>query len=229
LLHVVLVAPRNPLNIGAVARAMSNFGFKSLRLVVSYRDPVAEARSGPHAGPVLDACREYSTLAEAVADCELVYGTGSMEKRAYSQELDPPAEAARRIQACAGDVALVFGSERHGLTAEEFSYCHRLIRIPTRPEHGSMNLGQAAAICLYELVREEKEAQYESEETRAPAGDVDRLSTLLLDALDASGYNLGPSHERRVRQMVRRMDLRPHDAHVWLGMIRQMLWKIRSG
>jgi len=208
---------------------MSNFGFTSLRLVFSYRDPIAEARSGPHAGPVLDNCREYATLAEAVADCELVYGTGSMEKRDFQQPLDLPAQAARHMRACAGDVALVFGSERHGLTAGEFSYCHRLIRIPTRPEHGSMNLGQAAAICLYELIREEGGGEFAGEETRARTGDVDRLAVLLHDALEVAGYHLGPSHEPRLRQLVRRMDLRPHDAVMWLGMIRQILWKLKGG
>ncbi|MBV8843869.1 MAG: hypothetical protein JO307_13750, partial [Bryobacterales bacterium] len=73
-LRVVLVAPRNPLNIGAAARAMSNFGFFDLRLVNPYQVAFREAKSAVKAERVLRDAQEYSTLAEAVADCALVVG-----------------------------------------------------------------------------------------------------------------------------------------------------------
>ena len=103
-LHVVLVSPRNPLNIGAAARAISNFGFTSLRLVEAYRDAVEEARSGVHSSPVLLAAQEFSTLAGAIADCELVYGTGSMNRREQRLPLDRLEEAAGRLRSATGNV-----------------------------------------------------------------------------------------------------------------------------
>lgn len=149
----MLVSPRNPLNIGAAARALSNFGFESLRLVQAYRDAVEEARSGVNASPLLAAAREFATVREAVADCELVYGTGSMDRREQRHPLDRLDEAAARMATVDGHVALVFGSEKHGLSKDDFTYCQRSLRIPTRQAHGSMNLGQAVAVCAYELSR----------------------------------------------------------------------------
>src|SRR5512147_2579499 len=80
-LRVVLVAPRNPLNIGAAARAMSNFGFSELRLVKPYDVAFREARSAVRAGHVLAGAREFRTVAEAVADCSLVVGTTAAGRR----------------------------------------------------------------------------------------------------------------------------------------------------
>src|SRR6266404_7904189 len=75
-LRVVLVSSRNPLNIGAAARAMSNFGFSRLRVVNPYDRAFREARSAVGAAAaVLAGAEEYTNLAEAVADCTLVVGT----------------------------------------------------------------------------------------------------------------------------------------------------------
>lgn len=225
-LHVVLVAPRNPLNIGAAARAISNFGYGSLRLVMAFRDAVEEARSGVHSSEVLRAAREFSSVADAVADCELVIGTASMELRERRQPLDRLEDAAPHVHRAGGAVALLFGSENHGLSNEALSYCHRLLRIPTRPEHGSMNLGQCVAVCLYELSRRDA-VPVPDREVRAAGAEVDRLASLLAEALAASGYSQTPSTGEKLRRLVRRMDLRPHDAHTWQGILRQILWKLR--
>src|SRR5215472_2534217 len=86
-LRIVLVAPRNPLNIGAAARAMSNFGFLELRLVNPYQVAFQEARSAVKAQGLLRAAREFPTLADAVADCALVVGTTSRGPRALEHPL----------------------------------------------------------------------------------------------------------------------------------------------
>jgi len=154
-LRVVLVSPRNPLNIGAAARAMSNFGFAELRLVNAYDVAFREARSAVNAGAVLDGAREFPTLAEAVADCALVVGTTSIGHRALEHPLRRLELAGAQIRKKleSAPVALLFGSEKFGLSNEDMSHCHWLLRIPTREEHGSMNLGQAVALCLYEITR----------------------------------------------------------------------------
>ena len=150
---VVLVRTRNPLNLGAVARAVSNFGAGELRAVRPYGKAWREARSAVGAGAVMAGAQEFATLVEAVADCLLVVGTTSVGNREMKHALHDLAEAAPLLHEHmrAGRVAVLFGPEKWGLSNEELSYCHWLLRIPTREEHRSMNLGQAAAVVLYEL------------------------------------------------------------------------------
>ncbi|MCL4524728.1 MAG: RNA methyltransferase, partial [Acidobacteria bacterium] len=148
-LRVVLVATRNPLNLGAAARAMSNFGFLRLRVVNPYDAAFREARSAVGASPLLANAEECSSIAEAVADCTLVVGTsavGSRELHHPVRRLEDAARAIRR-RLQSSRVALLFGSEKVGLSNEALSHCHWLLRIPTREEHRSLNLGQAVAIC----------------------------------------------------------------------------------
>src|SRR5207253_721332 len=132
-LIVVLVSPRNPLNIGAAARAMQNFGCDALRLVNPYHVAFREAVSAVSAGPILQAAREYETVGEAVADCSLVVGTTSIGHRELQHPLhllEPGAKLIRRGMA-SSSVALLFGSEKFGLGNDDISHCHWLMRIPT--------------------------------------------------------------------------------------------------
>jgi len=167
-LRVVLVAPRNPLNIGAAARAISNFGFSELRLVNPYEVAFREAKSAVKAQHVLRDAREYGDVAEAVADCALVVGTTSRGPRVLDHPLRRLERGGRLIakRLATAPVALLFGSEKFGLSNEDLSHCHWLMRIPTREEHGSMNLGQAVAVCLYEIVRQPAAARNEVEPKR---------------------------------------------------------------
>ena len=143
-LRIVLVSPRNPLNIGAAARAMSNFGFLELRLVNPYQVAFREARSAVKAHAVLQAAREYASVADAVADCSLVVGTTAKGSRVLEHPLRRLETGARllRKHLASSPAALLFGSEKFGLSNEDLSHCHSLMRIPTREEHGSMNLGR---------------------------------------------------------------------------------------
>lgn len=230
---MVLVAPRNPLNIGAAARAMSNFGFLRLRVVNPYEVAYAEARSAVNASAVLEGSEQFPTVAEAIADCTLVVGTTAVGHRQLQHPLRRLEYAAAEVrqELASGTVALLFGSEKFGLSNEDMARCHWLTRIPTRGEHESMNLGQAVAVCLYELIRREEAAAQEPKRVRsAPAADVDRIAGLLVEALHISGYvkNMtAESGEQKIRRMVRRLQLSEADGHVWLGMIRQILWKLR--
>ena len=230
-LRVVLVGTRNPLNIGAAARAMSNFGARHLRLVKPYELAFREARSAVGAAELMATAKVYGTVAEAVTDCRLVVGTTAAGRRELQHELRRLEAGARTIrrELATGRVALLFGSEKVGLSNEEMSHCHWLMRIPTREEHGSMNLGQAVAVCLYEMVRSGKMVRAKGEEQRAAAGDLERLTRLLFDALKASGYvkpRAANVTEEKLRRLVRRMNLSDADAEVWLGMLRQIEWKL---
>ncbi|MFZ1916929.1 MAG: TrmJ/YjtD family RNA methyltransferase [Terriglobales bacterium] len=230
-LRVVLVATRNPLNIGAAARAMSNFGARHLRLVTPYEVAFREARSAVGAAELMSSAREYGTVADAVADCTLVVGTTAAGRRELQHELQRLEQGGRTIrrQLGAGRVALLFGSEKVGLSNEGMSHCHWLMRIPTRAGHGSMNLGQAVAICLYELVRLGKIPTAKNGKTVANAADLERLTQVLFELLDASGYvkpRVATATEEKLRRMMRRMNLSSADAGLWLGMLRQIRWKL---
>ncbi len=223
---MVLVAPRNPLNIGAAARAMNNFGFHRLRLVNPYEVAFQEARSAVNAHKILREAQEFPTLAEAIADCSLVVGTTALGHRELQHTLRPLEFAGKviRKRLAGAPVALLFGSEKFGLSNEDMSYCHWLLRIGTE---GSMNLGQAVAVCLYELVRNPAPPKPDQRKS-ASARDLDRLTGLLKDVLEQSGYLHSEGTDAKIRRLVRRLNLAGHDAEIWLGMVRQIHWKLTS-
>jgi tRNA/rRNA methyltransferase len=232
-LRVVLVATRNPLNLGAAARAMSNFGFAHLRVVNPYEVAFREARSAVGASAILASAEEYTSVADAIADCTLVVGTTAVRHRELHHTLRRLESAARLIrrQLVTGRVALLFGSEKVGLANEHLSHCHWLMRILTRDGHISMNLGQAVAVCLYELMRDGKVAPRPEKIQRATVGEAERITAVLLDALRASGYvqpAAAVATEEKVRRLVRRLNLQAGDAEVLLGMLRQIVWKVRQ-
>ena len=232
-LFVVLVGARNPLNIGAAARAMSNFGSANLRLVSPYPPAFREAKSAVGASPVLNRAREYEKLADAIADCSFIIGTTAARNRRLAHEIHPLQEGAQLIRGelHSGNVALLFGSEKRGLSNRDFGYCHWLMRIPTRDTNPSMNLGQAVAVCLYELARDRTLAANIEPRPAAPSSEIDRLTSILLEALRTSGYTKGSSAlltEENARRLVRRLNFSLDDTHLLEGMLRQMLWKMRK-
>jgi TrmH family RNA methyltransferase len=233
-LRVVLVDARNPLNIGAAARAMSNFGFRCLRVVNPYDVAFRNARSAVDAEAVLASAEKYETVAEAVADCSLVVGTTAIGHRDLQHPLHRLEVGAPLIRGhfASGPCALLFGSEKFGLSNKDMSHCHWLMHIPMQEEHVSMNLGQAVAVCLYELIRDPGARPEAEKGTQASAAEVERITETLLTALRASGYpklNSSDSFEGAVRRLVRRLHLQQGDAEFLLGMIRQMIWKMKNG
>ena len=241
-IHIVLVATRNPLNIGAAARAMSNFGFSSLRVVNPYEAAWREAKSAVGASQLLANAKQFASLRDAVADCTVIVGTTAVRNRNLHHPVRRLDEAVRTIQRASARgerVALLFGSEKRGLTNEDFSHCDWLLRIPTREENISMNLGQAVAVCLYELARNSATRRMpkmlrvlrrdERGEARAAAADVERIREALLEAMRLSGYlNRHPTAdaEERLRRLVRRMNLPASDVPAWLSILRQIARKL---
>ena len=152
---MVLVGTRNPLNIGAAARAMSNFGVRQLRLVKPYEKAFREARSAVGAADILADAREFDSVADAIADCSLVVGTTAGRRRELhhaAYRVEQGAELLRAHLASAG-AAMLFGSESYGLSTSDLSYCHWTMSIATPGSNASLNLGQAVAVCLHEVMR----------------------------------------------------------------------------
>jgi len=151
-IDIVLVSPRNPLNIGAVARAMSNFGFSRLSVAAPYAPHWREARSAVGAPDLLQNAKCTECLADAVAECTFVAGTGTLTHRRPEQPVISLPDAGPRFAQQldgAGRMALVFGPEKHGLTRDDLSYCNVLIEIPTDPRQPSMTLArQPRCACM---------------------------------------------------------------------------------
>jgi tRNA/rRNA methyltransferase len=243
-LTVVLVGARNPSNIGAAARAMHDFGFSDLRVVNEYAAPFEaaqiESKSAVAAQSVMQNARLFNSLSEAIADCNLVVGTTAIGDREIRQVVEPLRDTAEQvIKAFAeGRVALLFGSEKTGLTKEQLSHCKLLTTIPMyEPEgerHLSMNLGQSVAVCLYELSREGFEGSRELpvlHEASATADDRERLTQLLLDVMHSTDYSRRfPSNasEPLVRRLAQQLGSNHREAMTWMGIFKQILWRERS-
>jgi TrmH family RNA methyltransferase len=247
-LDVVLVRPRNPLNIGAAARACANFGFTRLTVVDPYDPTWRAACSAVDAEFLLASARLTSTLAEAVATATLVLGTGSVDRRKSEQPvvaLPALAPVVAQELAGAGRVALVFGSEKHGLTREDLAWCHQLVAIPTSPLQPSMNLGQSVAVCLYELATRVPAFAGDNHilpadtaaslpapdpaDTHPVMQDLDRLASLIEETMAAARYSpasMRAANEHDLRLALRRMAFTRHDMRRALGLFRRILWRI---
>ena len=237
---IVLVSPRNPLNIGAAARALANFGFSRLTVVAPYDANWREARSAIGAPELLKDARETESLAEAVSQCTLVIGTGTLTTRKPEQQvvsLPALAPLARIEIERGGRIAIVFGPEKRGLTREDLSRCHLLVEIPTDARQPSMNLGQAVAVCLYELATRmfpahESEGEEESQKSapNAPAATLDLLAEVIEQAITASGYSpevMRAANRHDLQLLLRRLTLNSADAKRALGVFRRILYRLQ--
>ncbi|MDE2049894.1 MAG: RNA methyltransferase [Gammaproteobacteria bacterium] len=154
-IRIVLVEPSHPGNIGAVARAMKNMGLEQLVLVNPRQFPHSEAIArASGADDVLEKARVVATVTEALAGCGFIAATTSRTRDQYFRVADVR-EAAQRVlrEALRGPAAVLFGSERAGLTNEQLEAAHLLIRIPASEAYPSLNLAMAVQIVAYELHR----------------------------------------------------------------------------
>jgi TrmH family RNA methyltransferase len=211
---------------------MANFGFSRLRVVNPYDVAFREARSAVGAAPLLKKAESFTSVAGAIGDCRLVVGTTSVGHRELQHPIRRLEYGGRLIRRGLGEApaALLFGSEKFGLSNDDLSHCHWLMRIPTVDQDLSMNLGQAVALCLYEMARDPRAVKAKPEKIRAAtAGETEQIAARLMEALRKSGYvneTTAGSTEEKVRRLVKRLDIAGRDAPVLLGMLRQILWKI---
>ena len=230
-LRIVLVHSRNSLNMGAAARAMYNFGFSKLWLVSPYDEAFHDARSAVGAAEVLRKARVVSTLTEALGAASLVVGTSSVSGRSspHVQRMLPEASHAIRTHLEKRQAALVFGSEKFGLSNEDLSHCDWIVSIPTRDHCPSMNLGQSVAVCCYEIARQAKAIPELQTPAKASAAQRERIVRMLEEVLEASGFLKEEAHKSqmlKIRRWAGRLRLAPTDARLFQGMLRQIGWKL---
>jgi tRNA/rRNA methyltransferase len=231
---------------------MANFGFRNLAVVAPYEEHWQEARSAVGAETILQNARRAECLAEAVAESTLVVGTGTLARRKPEQNvvaLPALAPIVEQEIARGGHVSLVFGSEKRGLTRDDLAHCHLLVEIPTDARQPSMNLGQAVAVCLYELAAGQRGETANKKQTTAPdgdaadlarmggnlpasAGDLELLAEVMEETMRAANYppsQMRAANRRGLQLLLCRLTLTQRDARRILGFFRRIVWRLKHG
>ena len=233
-IRVILVRPRGSGNIGSIARAMKNMGQTELAIVGKARTRSFWARAmAVHGRDILENAKCYDTLRQAIADCALAVGT-TCRSGLYRKHSRTPREVAADIIAAAqtGKVALIFGPEDHGLSNKDLEHCQLLMTIPAQPDYQSLNVAQAAVVCLYELYLATMASIPNSEIQRAPAEDIERLFDRMRAVLLKIGFldSENPEHMLLAfRRILGRAGLEDKDVRIFTGLFRQIEWYIDRG
>ena len=226
--RIVLVRPRSPENLGAVARVLKNFGMDDWAIaVLGTHDFAAARRVAVHAEELLDRPRIVATLDEAVADRAWVVGTSS--RRVRGRRRLSPGQVAREAlrRAPDGGTAIVFGDERSGLTNAELERCHDLSAIPAAEAQPSLNLAQAVLVYAWELRKAIADAEA-APRARPAEGATDaellRIEEALRAALRGGGFLAGPERHaiRDMQATLRRARLSRREARLWLAALKTL-------
>jgi tRNA/rRNA methyltransferase len=204
---IVLVEPSLPENVGAVARAMGNFGLYDLR-VVAPAFPVDHARAvaaATHGEQVLRAARTYGTLAEALAGRRRVWATTARLRETVLPVIGPRAlgAALRAAEAAEAAPALVFGPERTGLRFEHLERADALVHIPTDPACPALNLAQSVLLCAWERWAADDTPEQATGPLPAPKESFDAWFSTLEEGLDRVGYLSEPALRVRALRTLR--------------------------
>lgn len=238
--RIILVGTKESANVGAVARAMLNFGLDDLVLVAPRCAIDSRARAlATHAAEVLDRARIMSTLAEAVADQKLVFGTSARKRTAENFPVRTPREVAPAL--LEPSVAIVFGPEDHGLGNADLNLCQAHVIIPTAA-FSSLNLAQAVVVVAYEVFQA-RAASAAKGATGMSAGELDGVAGLadraqleglyahLLETFHVVGFtdaSRARSIDRLMRGMFDRVALAPREVAALRGFLSQVAWAIRQ-
>jgi tRNA/rRNA methyltransferase len=227
-IRAVLCEPSHPGNIGAAARALKTMGLARLHLVAprAFPHPDADARASG-ALDVLQAAQCHASLDEALAGTTFVCGL-SARRRDLAPEVRDVRAAARELVAHAGEAAIVFGSERVGLSTEALARCQRLVRIPANPAYASLNLAAAVQVVAYELrwaCLEQGPAPAQPTLALASHEEVERLVEHLEQAMRFTGF-LHPDRPGRLVLRMRRLLARARPESEEVAVLRGFLHSV---
>lgn len=228
---IVLVGTQSPGNIGMVCRAMKNMGLTDLRLVnpcqVDHLDAVKFAVSARN---ILESAKIFTSLEEAIADCEFSVATTRRHGK-YRNEICTPVQVVERFAACAptSRMALVFGREDSGLTTDEVALCRWQATIETADEFGSLNLSQAVLIFCYELLKGAGSVAAPATTPRELAGSasLEPLYAQMERTFLKIGYlnPQNPEHMMRtLRRIFARAELDEREVSSLRGLLSQIDW-----
>ena len=223
---IVLVNPQMGENIGAAARAMSNFDVTELRIVQprdGWPNPAAESLAA-HGLSVVKAAKVFDTLQEAVADCELVMAT-SARIRIMNKPLVTLRQWVESPQV--GRTAILFGRERWGLENEEVALANKLITIPVSAVNPSLNLAQSVGVVCYEWYQHQEENRLVAqEEVLATREEYFGLFEHLETALDKAGYwqtdKKKPRMWQNLRNSLLKAQLQSQEVKTLRGMVKAL-------
>ena len=213
---VVLVAPRDPNNIGAAARAMANFGLSDLRVVNPYAPSWRCAVSAVGAEDILQSARLFDTLPQALSDCQLSLATTALRNRRLDQNFVILPHLTQWLNdQPQGKTALVFGNEKTGLSNEDIEMCSAVLTIPTTAKQPSVNLAQAVILTCYELAREARPLPHKEHlAPKATFADTERVVDELESLMRAVSFRDDYTTEQRkaiMRTFLRKGNLSKND------------------
>ncbi len=235
-IRIVLIDTTHPGNIGAVARAMKNMGLSELVLVrpKSFPDPEATARASG-ADDVLERAKVYEQLEDAIADCGLVVGTSARERHMRWEQLEPRACAQQLLAAASQEpTAILFGSERFGLTNAELLHCRWLVTIPTHEAYSSLNVAMAVQILAYELWLLARDALPATPERDAPLAtnqEMEHFYAHLQQVMDEVGFKdrtPGKHLMPRIKLIFNRTGLDQNEMNILRGILTAVQAKRRK-
>lgn len=227
-IKIVLIETTHPGNIGAAARAMKNMSLSQLCLVAPRTYPSAEATArAAGADSILEQCRVYETLDEALQGCRLVVGASARLRTVDWPQLLPRA-CAEQVwrESTEGEVAILFGRESSGLRNSELDRCHYLVHIPANPEYSSLNIAQALQVIAYEIYIQSLSDHKATEEESLPAvatmdaleGFFQHLQQAMLD-IGFSNPRQSEKLQRRLRRLFLRARPDPEEVNILRGIL----------
>jgi TrmH family RNA methyltransferase len=220
---VILIEPKHPGNIGAVARIMKNFNVTSLFLVNPCKITDESYIRAVHADDILDSAQIFSTFEQATKTIDFLAATSSKETLSEKKHLRNPLyldEFSDRIQDAEGSIGLVFGREDFGLLNEEIACCDVIVRIPTDPGYKALNLSHSVGIFLYSLYIARTELP--GKRTPIDGQEKNHLYQAFSDLLYAIDY---PDHKKEktevmFKRMISRSIPSKWEYHTLMGVIR---------
>ncbi|MEW6380680.1 MAG: RNA methyltransferase [bacterium] len=229
----VLVSPKNSGNVGAVARALKNMGFRDLRLVnprpVNWLDAIQMACG---AEDLIEQARVEASLEGALSDITWVVGTTARRRR-YAKTVSSPQDIARTVVSLSQEnrIAFLFGSEKYGLTTQEMSFCHQAVTIPTQEDFCSLNLSQAVMVVAWELFKVFQEGCHHRSNTQphqprmASQDDLQGFFLHLEQVLTEIGFITEENSRHMMlslKEMIRRKAVTGREVRILRGILRQV-------
>ena len=234
----ILVKPQMAENMGAVARAMLNFGFLNLRLVSPRENHLSDRAlsMAAGAGRVLDQAQVFENLADACKDLNEVLATSARDRYKYKDVVDPIVGCDTIFQNCARGykVGILFGGERAGLSNEDLFLAKKLIRIPSNPIFSSLNLAQSVLLICYQLniCSIEKNiniAQAKLSDTKANYEEIQAFVTKLEKELDKQKFFHPEGKKKRMKTRLRKLiyglELSKEDVKIFQGVLKSLVRK----